>query len=212
MVSKITSTRRVRLRSPRRTQGWPQRRRTAGRRFESWKLQRNASGFTLMELMVATVIAAILGLGTAALVFYSAHSFAAIANYVDLDHRSRIALDTMFREIRQANRLTGYTQTSLTFEDYDGAELKFEYDSTSKTLTRSKGGLPDSESLLTECVSLQFSIFQRNPIGGTYDQFPTATPDTCKLVQLRWTCARKILGVDRNTESVQSAKIVIRKQ
>lgn len=165
-----------------------------------------------MELLVAAAIAAIVGLGTAALVFYSAHSFAAIANYVDLDHRSRMALDTMSREIRQANRLTGYTSARLTFEDYDGAELTFEYDPEAKTLSRSKGGVTDSPPLLTECVSLQFSIFQRNPIGGTYDQFPTATPGTCKLIQLRWTCARKILGVDRNTESVQSAKIVIRKQ
>lgn len=167
---------------------------------------------TLIELMVVTAIASIVSLGTAALVYYSARSFAAMGNYVDLDHRSRIALDTMSREIRQANRLTAHTTTSLTFEDDDGTELKYVYDSSDKELTRWKAGNQDTQPLLTECISLQFSIFQRNPIGGTYDQYPTATPDTCKLVQLTWTCSRKILGVDRNTESVQSAKIVIRKQ
>ncbi|MBI4659259.1 MAG: hypothetical protein HY735_10495, partial [Verrucomicrobia bacterium] len=55
-------------------------------------------------------------------------------------------------------------------------------------------------------------IYQRNPIGGTYDQYPTGAASTCKLVQLRWICSRKILGVAKNTESVQSAKVVIRKQ
>ena len=173
---------------------------------------RRFEGMTLVEIMIATAIATILGLGTGALVFYSTRSFAAMANYVDLDHRSRIALDSMSREIRQANRLTDHSLTSLTFEDYDGTELEYVYNSSEKSLTRWKDGVSDAQPLLTECISLQFSIFQRNSIGGTYDQYPTATPDTCKLVQLRWTCSRKILGVDRNTESVQSAKIVIRKQ
>jgi hypothetical protein len=135
-----------------------------------------------------------------------------MANYIDLDHRSRITLDTMSRDIRQANRLTDSTATSLTFEDSDGSELKYTFDSEAGTLTRSIAGVPDPSPMLTECVSLEFSIFQRNSISGTYDQFPTASPATCKLVQLRWTCSRKILGVERNTESVQSAKIVIRKQ
>ena len=57
-----------------------------------------------------------------------------------------------------------------------------------------------------------FSLYQRNPINGTYDQYPTANPDTCKLVQLSWICSRNILGKKANTESVQSAKVVIRKQ
>ena len=174
--------------------------------------RRRCLGMTLVELMISVAISSILGLSTAALTFYTARSFAAMANYIDLYHRSRITLDTMSRDIRQANRLTDSTATSLTFEDSDGSELKYTFDSEAGTLTRSIAGVPDPSPMLTECVSLEFSIFQRNSISGTYDQFPTASPATCKLVQLRWTCSRKILGVERNTESVQSAKIVIRKQ
>ena len=66
--------------------------------------------------------------------------------------------------------------------------------------------------LLTECDSLSFEIFQRNPIGGTYDQFPASSPATAKLINVTWTCSRKILGTAMNTENVQTAKIVIRKQ
>ena len=56
-------------------------------------------------------------------------------------------------------------------------------------------------------------MFQRNPIGGTFDQFTnTLTAATCKLVQVSWVCSRKILQGKVNTESVQTSKIVIRKQ
>jgi prepilin-type N-terminal cleavage/methylation domain-containing protein len=174
--------------------------------------RRSQAGMTLLELMIATAISAILSTSVAALIFYSNHSLAAMGNYVDLDHRSRIALDTMSRSIRQASRLTSYTTTSLTFEDSDGGTLIFSYDPSAKTLTRSKNGVADTDPLLEECDYLQFSIYQRNTIGGTYDQFSTASAATCKLVQLNWVCSRKILGAKVNTESVQSAKIVIRKQ
>ena len=167
---------------------------------------------TLAELMVATSVGSIVALGLASLSVFTARSFAAMANYVDLDHRSRIALDTMSREIRQATRLTASTTTSLTFEDFDGGTLQYVYDTQAKTLSRIKAGVPNGKPLLEECDSLSFSIYQRNPVGGTYDQYETSSASTCKLVQLRWVCSRKILGVAKNTESVQSAKIVIRKQ
>jgi hypothetical protein len=49
-------------------------------------------------------------------------------------------------------------------------------------------------------------------MNGSYDQYPTASASTCKLVQLDWICSRPIIGTQKNTESVQSAKVVIRKQ
>lgn len=168
---------------------------------------------TLPELLMAIGIGSILFLGVAELAFYSGRTLAAMANYVDMDHRSQVTLDTMSRDIRQANRLISYSSTSLVFEDYDGSTLSFVYDADAQTLTRVKSGVgSSSKTLLTGCVVLNFSIFQRNPIGGTYDQHASATADTCKLVQLQWVCSRKILGIERNTESVQSAKVVIRKQ
>jgi hypothetical protein len=65
---------------------------------------------------------------------------------------------------------------------------------------------------LRGCQDLSFSIFQRNTASGTFDQFPaTLTNNAVKLVQLNWTCQRTVFG-RLNTESVQSAKIVIRNQ
>jgi hypothetical protein len=117
----------------------------------------------------------------------------------------------MSQEIRQTRRLTDGSTNRLVFEDSDGGQLQYYWDKDSKTLRRQKNG-GGSKVLLDNCQQLTFSMFQRNPIGGTYDVYPAATPATCKLVQLRWTCSRDLLKTGANTESVQSSKIVIRKQ
>jgi prepilin-type N-terminal cleavage/methylation domain-containing protein len=170
------------------------------------------AGMTLVEVLVTTAICGLVLMGLASLVFYTGRSFAALANYVDLDAKSRNALDSMSREIRQSKRVITGTSTSLTFEDSDGKELVYTYDPAARTLTRTKGGVADADPLLTECNFLEFAMFQRNPISGKYDQHPAAAASTCKLVQLRWVCSRDLITAKWNTESVQSAKIVIRKQ
>ena len=176
------------------------------------KRSQRRSGLTLVELLVSVAICSILLVGLAALVFYTGRSYAALANYVDLDATSRNALDTMSREIRQTRQLLTGTTNKLTFEDFDGRPLVYEYIPADRKLVRSKDGVPDAQPLLTECNFLEFLMFQRNPIGGQYNQYPTANAATCKLIQLRWVCSRDLITSRWNTESVQSAKIVIRKQ
>lgn len=180
--------------------------------FRTTSIRKRAAGLTLTEMMVATGIGAVVTAAVATLVAYSGRSFAAMANYVSLDRTSRNALDSMSREIRQTKRLLSSTTTSLTFEDFDGATLAYAYNSDAKTMVRSRNSVADTKPLLTECDYLEFSTFQRNPIGGSYGVYPTASPSTCKMVQLTWICSRQVFGMKLNTESVQSSKIVIRKQ
>ena len=174
---------------------------------------------TLVELQVASAIAVILFAAVMALAFYTARSFAAFTNYVDLDANSRNALDLMSTEIRQADLLTEATATSLTFQTTDVGtgvkhSLKYAYDPDKKELSRIfDGGAPDV--LLTECSFLRFSTFQRNTtpiLENAFIPVSTSKPNLCKVVQLSWICSRKILGNAANTESVQSAKVVIRKK
>jgi hypothetical protein len=174
--------------------------------------RRKKAGLTLVEFLVALGIGGLVLASLAGLMFYTGRSFAALANYVDLDAYSRNALDTMSREIRQTRRLTAGTSTRLQFEDFDGGTLVYEYNAGTRTLNRIKDSVNDSQPLLRECNFLQFSMFQRNPINGQYNQYATANAAECKLVQLRWICSRDLIQSRRNTESVQSAKIVIRKQ
>jgi len=166
---------------------------------------------TLVELMVATAIGSIVMTAVAALTFYTARSFAALSNYVDLDQKSRNALDRMSQKIRQAYGVTSFNTNAVSLLYLNGTTLAYTYSPTDRTLTEEVGS--EKTTLLQECDALVFEAFARNPIGGTFNQFP-ATNDTTtiKLLQVSWTCSRTILGAKVNTESVQSAKIVIRKQ
>jgi hypothetical protein len=73
---------------------------------------------------------------------------------------------------------------------------------------RKKTGQPDTV-LLTQCDTLFFDLSQRNP-SNNFTFYPISDPRTAKLVDVTWTCSRQLLQAKVNTESVQTAKIVIR--
>jgi len=171
---------------------------------------RRCAGMTLAEMMVAAAIGSIVLTAVAQLMLFSSRSFAAMLNYVDLDDRSNRTLQRMSRDIRQANSVAAASTTSIVLNDADNTPLDYTWNGASKTLTRTKSGV--STNLLFDCEFLQFSLYQRNPIGGGYEYYPAATATNAKMVQVSWVCARKVLGTMRNSESVQSAKFVIRKQ
>lgn len=171
---------------------------------------RRCAGLTLTETLVAVGIGSVVMAAVAQLMIFSGRSFSSMLNYVDLDARSNITLEHMSRDIRQANNVTSGTTQSLVLNDFDNTPLEYYWDKPSKILTRTKGGV--RTIMLRDCEFLQFSLYQRNPRPGGYDYYPTATAANAKMVQVSWVCARKVLGTMRNSESVQSAKFVIRKQ
>ena len=166
--------------------------------------------FTLTEMLMTIAISSFVFMAIASLSLYTGRSFAALTNYVDLDSASRTALDTMTRDIRQVTFLMTYNTNRVVFSDDDGTSLTYTYDSGARTLTRLKG--TERKVLLRECDSLIFNMWQRNPVAGTFELVATTNPDLCKAIDVTWVCSRKILGQKVNTESVQTARIVIRKQ
>lgn len=173
--------------------------------------KKSIAGASLMELLVGMSIGLLVALTIGALSLYSGRSFVTMCHYLEMESDSRNALDLMTRDIRQTVYLSDFVTNKLTFIDHDGLPLVYAYLPAKKTLVRTKDK-GDPQVLLKGCESLEFSIFQRNPVGGTYDYYPTANPGTAKLIQVRWTCARQIYGVDAATESVHMAKIVMRKR
>lgn len=168
------------------------------------------SGATLVEYLVSIGIGALILLIVAPLSLYSGRSFAGLANYVDLNSSSVLAMDRMTMDVRQTVGLTAYTTNSLTFNDgTNKPPLIYNYSPGARTLTRTQGS--ETNVLLKECDSLQFRIYQRTPLPGTYDQYLAASAANCKVIEVKWNCSRTILGAKMNTESAQSAKIVIRK-
>jgi predicted nucleotidyltransferase len=161
-------------------------------------------------MMVAAGVSGVVMSFLLSFAFFTNRSFTSLTNYLDLDQKTEAALDKMSQQIRQVNSLSAYTSNSLTFVDYDGATLQYTYNSDSQTLRRTKSGVTDT--LLTGCTSLQFSIFQRTPCSNTFLPYSTATVTNTKIIELTWNCSRKIFGRSANNESMQSARVVIRKK
>lgn len=186
------------------------------------------AGMTLVELLMAVGISGVVFAAVSLLVFFSGRSYAALANYVDLDNRSRGALDRMSKEIRQVDGVIDSGTTNLPSGQMvtnrlvlSGTEtngsvytLTYEYSPTTETLVRTKegGSFPGTSTLLTGCNYLNFGLFQRVPKTNSFDQFEAADLATCKVVQLDWVCARRIFNKTANTETIESAKVVIRKK
>jgi len=158
--------------------------------------------------MVAAALGLIALTAVGMLSWFSSRSFAAIANYVALDQASQLALDKMSKEVRQARRLTDYSPTSLNLLDFDNNPLQFVYDPDAKTLVRVSAG--QTNLLLTGCDFLQFTNYQRTPTSNTFDAYQAASVTNSKVIQVTWSCSRKILGAKVNTESIQSSKIALR--
>lgn len=169
--------------------------------------KRNRTGMTLVEMVVAVGIGMVVLAVTASLTLYTARSFAALGNYNDLDQASRNALDVMSRDIRQTRSLASYNTNDLTFLNQDGSTLRFVWNPNSKTLSKIQGGT--TTVLLEQCDNLRFGTSQRNPTNN-FNFYPNSTLGTAKLIDVSWICSRQILQKKVNTESVQTAKIVIR--
>jgi len=163
---------------------------------------------TLVELLVSLAVGVLVVLATGELYLQTSEGFIAQFNYVDLDNQCQTALDLMSQQIRQTGGVTNASPTELVLNDSDGTLLTFRYDARAKTLTRSNA--LGSRVLLSRCDSLQFSLFQRNPVGGDGDFVSTTNASDCKLIKVSWTCSRPASFGKVNTESIDGAKIMIR--
>lgn len=175
-----------------------------------------------MEVVIAS------GLGTMVLAsvmgfyLFAGRSFYSMENYVNLDMKSRHALDIMSRDIREADGCSSnaFSSANLTLLMTDPASsqpytVNYNYDSGDDTLTRTSTSASGTQEtvLLSNCVSFALSYYRRNPTTNAWAAFPDdpGRADECKLVQIDWTCRRTVLGSIINSESMESARVVIRK-
>jgi Tfp pilus assembly protein PilW len=175
------------------------------------KACRRTTAMSILELMVAMFVGFMALAAVSMLSVYTIRSFAALSNYVELDKNSRNTLDHMTQLIREADGVLNYNSHNVTLS-YHNLPMSFTYtpDTKQLVLTQTDG---TQKVLLKNCDFLDFQIFQRNSVSGTYDQYPvTINESAAKIIQVSWICSKSLIGNLINSESVQSAKIVIRKQ
>lgn len=181
-----------------------------------------AKAFTLVEMLVAVALGTMVLGSVVALTLYGTRCFVSVGNYADLDNQSRNALDVICRDLRHATAVLAFQTNlpvlSLTATNANqGLSMILTWDSNAGTLVYQKTG-QTTETYLTQCDSWNFGLYQRTPlISSTNILFFPATnstgvldPSFCKLIDMSWKCSRSILSVKIDTESVQTAQIVLR--
>jgi len=168
------------------------------------------AGETLAATVIAVALSSMLFVALAAVYLYSVRSFAGLGNYMELDGNAQRALDTMSADIRQADGIASYSSNALTL-NVGTNQLTYTFDPTRRTLRRQLGLV--ARTLLSDCDDVHYDVFQRNPTNGVYDIYPDSTSATnSKLVEVAVVCSRSLQGRKSNTTSLQSARVVIRKQ
>lgn len=173
--------------------------------------KRSLAGMSTVETLIAIGISLVLLTQVCALWYYSSRSFAAQAAYTALDQDSQRALDRLSKDLRQAQDIKSFSDTEIVLRDANGWDLTFGL--AGKTLQRVEAAPTGTTRtvLLNNVDSLKFSMYQRTPIEGVFDQYTTTNLATCKLIEVRWKCSRKLHPLSpQTTEYMQSAKVVIR--
>jgi len=179
-----------------------------------------AAAFTLVELMMGLGVFAIAGLALVMIFTFSVRSYAAMANYAVLDQYNRQAMDTVTYELRQAQRITDYqsnaTSRTLSILNGSGVNVNYVFDASNQQVRRQADD-GTTKVLLTNCNLLDFGLYMRPPTNGTFDVYPvqmgTNWQSTVKVVQLSWKTSMMISPIAKvNSENIQTARIVIRKQ
>jgi prepilin-type N-terminal cleavage/methylation domain-containing protein len=185
------------------------------------KLPRKAhQGWTLLEMMIAVGIFTIVGLALMGTYIFSVKSMASMYNYALLDVYNRQAMDQLTREIRQSKRVLAYTTNSITILTANddgtlGPQVRYSFNATSKKMVRRNLSDNTSKMLLDNCSLLQFDLFTRCPSNAVFGAFPVAVnnwSNTVKVLQLTWKTSVTQPSAIVNSENVQTARIVIRKQ
>lgn len=180
--------------------------------FKHTNHNRDRHGFTLVEMIVGVAIGCMLLAALATLYVFSMRSFASMANYSDLNQKSRYASDLISRDIRSSTGVINATPNLLVLNEPDDTvgNTTYTYDPNASTLSRTKNGTPIV--LLTGVDSLTFSLYQRPFVGATYEQFAPATFATAKLIGFQWSCSRRLVGAQNNSESLEAAIVEMRNQ
>jgi type II secretory pathway pseudopilin PulG len=175
--------------------------------------------WTLVEMMVAVGIFSLSGLVLMGLYLFSVKSMASMYSYSLLDASNRQAMDQLTREIRQSINVLSFTTNSITILTADtngaaGPTVTYLFSPSAKKMLRTSSD-GTSAALLDNCNLLSFQLFTRCPSNGAFGIFPVAVnnwSNTVKVLQLTWkTSILQPSGI-ANSENIQTARIVLRKQ
>lgn len=179
---------------------------------------RRRGAFTLVEYLFATSIGLVVLTAALLLWAYGTKTCASLLGYVELAQSSKLALDRISQQVRNARQVESCSPTSLTllipgFTGVHPHRMIYSYDSTNHVLRQTfkkNPGHGETTTLLTECTNFYFQVFQRTPSNNFVLHTNAWNTNTAKVVQMNWTCIRKVTGSQSAIEKQVSAMVVIR--
>jgi prepilin-type N-terminal cleavage/methylation domain-containing protein len=170
-----------------------------------------ARGFTLVEVLVSSVIAAWILTAVMATFLFLGRSGANIQNYNDMESQARTALELFAEDTRQASSINWESETEI-YLTVNAQAIYYYYDSGTDTFYRkvTSGGTP--RALVTGITAFAFKAYS---ITGadlpltTADELTTATKST-KQLQISLEAARSSQTVVDATNTVLSARFILR--
>lgn len=175
--------------------------------------RRRSGGWTVAEVLIASGIGAIFLVGVVMTSISAIRNFVGMYNYTDMSMDSRLAMDKIARNIRSSRGVDLQAANILTLTNSSGTgTITYTFTPSTHTLICDQTGQASS-LVLTNCDSWQVSLYQRTPTQN-YDNWLNTNYTTIptKLLSMKWTCSRTIMGKKLTTETVQEARIVLRNE
>ena len=160
--------------------------------MKSWSHSR--SGFTLVEVMVASAVGAIVMAALLSTYIFLGRNMARLASYQALENESRKALAYLTKDFALAQKVksgTSATSSGVTLVLPSG-EVVYTYDSTAHSLRRqanfgSSQNLTFLKNSLCECTTFEFKFFTTADGAPTDQNTPTTNnPYSIKRIQVRY--------------------------
>jgi Tfp pilus assembly protein PilW len=173
--------------------------------------RRRQSGFTLVEVLISSGLAAFILTGVMTCFLFLGRSGANIQNYNDMESQSRRALERFAQDTRQASAITWNSSTSVTLV-VDSINVTWAYDSSAGSFSR-QSGTSAAVTMITGITTFNYKAFT---ISGTeITDFSTAAALTTagrstKQLQVSLEATRTSRTVARATNLVLSARYILR--
>ena len=157
--------------------------------------------------MIGTALGVLVLASAGSIYLFSLTSYASIANLAELNAKNRMASDMISRDIRSASAVTSVTPSQLVLR-FAKTNVTYTYDADLATLSRLQFGEP--QVLLENVDYLSFYLYQRPPPNSAYEQFPTATAATAKMVAFEWSCSKRVYRAVKTSFSHEAAIVQLR--
>ncbi len=165
----------------------------------------NRRGFTLVELMVASVLSAVVFAALFSAYIFMARSLTRMANFQQQQVQNRRALYVMEKDINEATHVTTALPGTLQLTLSVTTVVTYTYDSSAHTLTRvAVGSSPSTTVLLSNLTSFSFSYFDKNG---------AASPSLPFLMQVQMSYTSAVgdgPNGTRSADTVVSSRMVLR--